>query len=346
MSGWLPETRRARSAVVRHLLLVLLLSVVPTVKAQFGLSGEVGVGSGIDATLAADTLTSTVPLRLFAHLEAELDLSPVTLHLVLDPSVALPGPAPTEPTADPGLSEAYALYRSGNLDLSLGLERLPLTGARLSEPLSLEPRGKGGLAQGVLGARASLFLDGVRIRPAFLFQDDHLGGVLSVRFDLSGAEFEAHALYLDGAALGLSGSGLVGDLVLYGEGWLLADADLGDLRGRGALGLSGFWGDALWTVEGTLAPVPVGASGLAAPAFPQVGARIGLPVGDLGVLDATVGVGFPGSLLNPGETAIAVTGALSYSVNDFDHRFSVGPSVAFTEQGSNLGMSVTVVGFF
>jgi hypothetical protein len=331
---------------MRRLLLVVLLSAGATVQAQFGLSGEVGVSSGVDAILVGDMLTPRVPLRLFAHLEAELDLSPVTLRGVLDPSVALPDPTPTEPTADPGLSEAYALYRSGNLDLSLGLERLPLTGARLSEPFSLEPRGKGGLPQGVLGARVSLFLDGVRIRPAVLYQDDHLGGVLSVRFDLGGAEFEAHALYLDGAALGLSGSGLVGDLVLYGEGWLLADAELGNLRGRGALGLSGFWGDALWTVEAALAPAPFGGSGLAAPAFPQVGAQIGLPVGDLGALDATVGVGFPSSLVTVGDTAVAATASLSYSVNEFDYRFSVGPSVAITERSSTFGVSLTVVGFF
>jgi hypothetical protein len=316
--------------------------------AQPSLTGEVGIRSGPSATLVGDTLTPSVPLQLFAHLDAEWSFKPVTLRLALDPSVALPGPTPTEPHVDLGLTEAYAHYRGADLDVSIGIERLALSGSRLSEPLSLEPRSGQGQPQGLLGARAALFLDGVRIRPAALYHDGSFGGALSVRFDLSGAEFEAHALYLDGAALGVTGSGLVGNLVLYGEAWLLADAtlDLGTLGGRGSLGVSGFWGDALWTIEGAFAPAPGQGNDLSAPAFPQLAAQIALPIGEAGALDAAVGVGLPGSLVNPGESALATTAAVSYSVTEFDHRFSVGPTVVLSELGSSFGVTVTVVGFF
>jgi hypothetical protein len=339
---------RAPRRVAALAVAVAIAVTAGLASAQPSLVGEVGIRSGVSATLVGSTLTPSVPLQLFAHLDAEWSLDPVTLRVVLDPSVALPGPAPTEPRAELGLTEAYALYRGADIDLSVGVERLALSGSRLSEPLSLEPRRDPGQPQGLLGARAALYLDGVRIRPAALYHDGGFGGALRVRLDLSGAEFEAHALYLDGAALGLTGSGLVGDLVLYGEAWLLADADLdlATLRGRGALGLSGFWGDALWTVEGAFAPPPFGNASLHAPAFPQFGGQISLPVGDAGALDAVVGVGLPGSLLTPGQTAVAGTASLSYSFSDSDYRFSVGPSAAITELGSTFGLTVTVVGFF
>lgn len=346
MSTLAPVRQVALRGIV--LLLVTLALSLGSGSAQPSLIGEVGIRSGPSVGLVGDTLTPSVGLRLFAHLDAEWALDPVTLRVVLDPSVALPGPSPTEPRAEIGLTEAYALYRAADVDLSIGIERLPLSSARLSEPLSLEPRSDQGQPQGILGARASIFLDGVRIRPIAVYHDGDFGGALSVRFDLSGAEFEAHALYLDGAAVGLGGSGLVGELVLYGEAWLLAgaDLDLGDLSARGALGLSGFWGDALWTVEGAFAPAPGTGNDLSAPAFPQFAAQLALPIGEAGALDATVGVALPSSLLTPGESALAGTAALGYRYGDPDYSVSVGPTATVTELGSAFGLSLAVVTFF
>ena len=173
-----------------------------------------------------------------------------------------------------------------------------------------------------------------------IYQAGSVGGSLSVRVEFGNFEIEGHAVYLDAFAGGLTASGLVGDLVLYGEGWLLSDP----LRGRGAVGLSGFWGDALWTLEGAFAPTT--ASGFEARAFPQFGGQLNLPVGDEGSLDVLVGVGLPGSLLMPGETALVVLANASYSVTRFDHQVTIGPSVAITELGSAFGVTLAVLGFF
>lgn len=62
---------------------------------------------------------------------------------------------------------------------------------------------------------------------------------------------EAHALSITGArfAYGAGVSGLVGDLVVYGELWTLTAPS----EARYALGLSGSFADGIWTVEGGFA---------------------------------------------------------------------------------------------
>jgi hypothetical protein len=52
--------------------------------------------------------------------------------------------------------------------------------------------------------------------------------------------------------LGLSGSGTVAGVVVYGEGWALFDP----FEARYALGLSGSLGEGLWTLEGGYASFP------------------------------------------------------------------------------------------
>ena len=329
------------AATVRRLLLALLLSA-GVAQAQFSLSGEVGLTTTVGASVAGGFAPVGVSTAYRAHLEAEIDLDPITLRGVFDPSFTVPGPAPTEPTADPGLTEAYVRYREGDLDLSAGLERLPLSGARLSEPFGLEPRGAGGQPQGVLGVRASYFGSGWRARPVLIYQDRRFGGSLSVRGEFGSFELEGHAVYLGTLAGGLTASGLVGDLVLYGEGWLLTDP----LRGRGALGLSGFWGDALWTLEAALAPAPTTGSGFEAPAFPQFGGQLNLPVGDEGSLDLLVGVGLPESPLMPGETLLVALADVRYSLLRFDHQVTIGPTVSYSGLGTTIGVSMQVTAFF
>ena len=126
---------------------------------------------------------------------------------------------------------------------------------------------------------------------------------MSVRREFDSFDLEAHLLYLNGFAAGLGGSGLVGDIVVYGEAWLLANP----WDGRGALGASGFWGDLLWTLEAAYAADPLDTAteteldfeetllNLANP-YPQLLGQLSLPVGDAGNLDLNVSLGLVDSV--------------------------------------------------
>lgn len=191
---------------------------------------------------------------LGAHLEARYDLNPLRFQLVLDPGVNFSRLV----TAEAGLTELYALYRQGTLDVSAGLERLPLEVARLSLPYGLEPLGPLGNRQGRWGARVSWNPEATRLRLALLEEAGRWLPVLSLRREFGDFELEAHALYPARWVLGLGGSGTVAELVIYGEGWLLLEP----LEARYALGLSGSLGEGVWTLEGgyaSLLPLqPVG----------------------------------------------------------------------------------------
>lgn len=237
--------------VLRTFLLVWL-SLLPGFSfAQVGVRGEFGVVTDYSLVSVGRTPEGTFGLTLQGRLEADYDLEPVMFRFVLEPSVRLAGDGVEGTFTQPGLTEAFARYRLDDLDLSAGVERLPLETARLSVPFRLETVGKTGQPSGLLGARATFFAGDLRVRPALVYRqgDDRLGGVMSVRQTIRRFEGEAHAPYLDGFVAGLGGSGLVGDTVLYGEAWLLARP----WDGRGALGASGFWGELLWTVEAAYA---------------------------------------------------------------------------------------------
>ncbi len=180
--------------------------------------------------------------NLGAHLEARYDLNPLRFQLVLDPGVNFSRSV----TTDAGLTELYALYREGQLDVSAGLERLPLEVARLSLPYSLEPVSPLGNRQGRWGARISWNPEETRVRLAILEDAGRLIPILSLRREFSDFELEAHALYLARWVVGLGGSGTVAGLVVYGESWLF----LHPLEARYTLGLSGSLADSLWTLEG------------------------------------------------------------------------------------------------
>lgn len=179
---------------------------------------------------------------LGAHLEARYDLNPLRLQLVLDPGVRFS----RSPTAEAGLTELYALYREGELDVSLGLERLPLEVARLSVPYNLEPASLLGNRQGRWGARVGWNPQEARVRLAVLENAGRPLPILSLRREFGSLELEAHLLYPTRWVLGLGGSGTAVGLVVYGETWLLLEP----LEARYALGLSGSLGDGVWTLEG------------------------------------------------------------------------------------------------
>ncbi|MCS7068730.1 MAG: hypothetical protein RMK51_04250 [Meiothermus sp.] len=192
--------------------------------------------------LAISNAPLTASWGLGARLEARYDLSPLRFQLVLDPGVSFSRSV----TPDAGLTELYALYREGELDVSAGLERLPLEVARLALPYSLEPVSPLGNRQGRWGGRVSWNPEATRLRLAVLEAGGRLVPALSLRREFGEFELEAHALYPARPVVGLGGSGTVAGLVVYGEGWLL----LNPSEARYALGLSGSLGEGWWTLEG------------------------------------------------------------------------------------------------
>ncbi len=198
--------------------------------------------------LAISNLPLGASWGLGARLEARYDLDPLRFYLVLEPGVNFARPVIT----DAGLTELYLLYRRGELDLSAGLERLPLEVARLSLPYSLEPLSPLGTRQGRWGARVGWNPEATRVRLAVLEDAGRLVPILSLRREFAEFELEAHALHPAQWVVGLGGSGTVAGVVVYGEGWLF----LNPLEARYALGLSGHLGEGLWTLEGGYATLP------------------------------------------------------------------------------------------
>lgn len=324
--------------------------------AQLSYRGEVEVATDLAYASVNQTLTDTVGLTLRGHFEADYFVKPLDFRLVLDPTVRLTSAGPESALVEPGLTEAFALYRFGNLDLSAGLERLPLQTARLSVPFRVEPVGKLGQPLGLLGVRANVYLTDWRVRPALLYrvQDDRLGGVLSVRREFASFDLEAHVLYLDGFTFSVGGSGLIGDIVVYGEAWLLTNP----WDGRGALGLSGFAGDLLWTLEAAYAADPLEPTSLdpdpnpneptlpnLANAYPQLSGQFSLPVGDGGSVELNTGLGLRGSLLGD-SSALQASTSLFYRHTGGDYRVTAGPTFNHTELATVYGLRLSVTTFF
>lgn len=329
--------RLTAALAIAVLLGTALAQVRVRVEVPYGVS--VGIASLAGATAGEARLVAGV------RFDGEARLDPLRLTLRLEPSLTgtdatsvPPAGSTSEPQWDAGLEEAYALLRLGAVDASAGLERLPLETARLTVPYQVDRSEAGGRRLGVLGARASLYLDPLRLRAAFLDRDGSLGGALSVRADLTSAQLEAHAVYLDGLALGVGASGTVADTVLYGEGWLLA----APWRGRGALGASGYLGDALWTTELAFAPLP-GAAGSAA--VPQLAAQVSVPLGLDATLEAHASAAWAESVLVPGAHRLAAQGALTWVGGTPDVQLELGPAVQTSELGTHYALTLRLTSF-
>ncbi len=202
------------------------------------------------------TLTPGAPASTIwaarAHVEGSHVSGPVSLHLVLDPAVWSDGSASH---LIPGLTEAYLRTQAGRLELSAGVERLPLEVGRLTLPFTVEPVDALGQRSGVLGLRATWYPnDATRLRLAAFEYNDVVAPLLSARRQFGAYELEGHALALGGrTALGLGGSGLLGNLVVYGELWALTVP----AEWRYAVGVSGSIRNGIWTLEaGYAAPLP------------------------------------------------------------------------------------------
>ncbi len=309
--------------------------------AQLSYKGEFEFSSSVSATQAKQLDSSQFSLALRAHLEADYDVSPLSFRLVLEPGVNLNGPLIDNVVFEPGLTEAYALYRLDTLDFSAGLERLPLEYARLSAPFSIEPIGKTGLKQGLWGARATLYLNDWRVRPALVYrsQDEQAGAVISVKKNFSDFELEAHTLYLDQRfALGLGGSGLLGDLIIYGETWLLSN----DFEGRAALGLSGFWDDKLWMLEAAYAPNPLVPK---VDAVAQILGQISIPQGENGSVEFGTALAYLDQPPLIPQTLYALINA-SYQISEQDYTLSTGITALISEQSQSYNLNFSLTGFF
>lgn len=335
------------NVLLRALLLTAVLAATAAATAQLRVRIEVPYGVAVGVASVAG---ATAPEATFATglaLDAELRLDEVTATLRMQPSLtAFDGTAAAQaalagrasPDWEPGLREAYLLVREGPVDLAAGFQRMPLETARLSVPYQVDRTLADGGRQGLLGARASVFVGPLRLRGALLERSGSLGGAFSVRADLTSVQLEGHAVYLDGMALGVGASGTVGATVLYGEAWLLSDP----WRGRGALGASGYLGDALWTAEAAFAPPP-GAQG--APAIPQVLGQVSLPVGDAGSLELVAGAALIDSLLVPGTSRLAGLAALTWTTGDPDVRLELGPSLHTGELGTHYALTLRLTAF-
>lgn len=313
--------------------------------AQASLSGEVTVAPELGVVSSGARLTAEPGLALRLHLQfdvAKAPPGPLRLRATLDPALRLRGAEAASASFELGLSEAYALWPTSALDLSAGLERLPLETARLSVPYRLEPLSEGGQPLGLLGVRASVYLDAWRLRPAVVYraQDGQGGAVLSVRRDFGGFDLEAHASYLARrAALGLGGSGLAGEIVLYGETWLITNP----WEARGALGASGYLGDALWSAELAYAPP---ATAPAAGPVPQLLAQFSLPQGEAGSWEALAGLALVESALEPGAKRLAALGSLSYAESSGEARLRLSLGVSHGELATAYRLGLSLSGFF
>ena len=339
---------------MKALLLLVPFLAATLAFAQLSYRGEIEVAGDLSFASTNQVLNEGIGLSLRGHLEADYSLDPLDFRLVLDPTVLVTSAGLDSAFIDPGLTEAFALYRLDSVDFSAGLERLPLETARLSVPFRVEPVNRLGQPLGLLGVRANVYLEDWRVRPALVyrFQDDQLGGVVSVRREFASFDLEAHFLYLNGFAVGLGGSGLVGDIVVYGEAWLLANP----WDGRGALGASGFIGDLLWTLEAAYAADPLDTAteteldfeetllNTANP-YPQLLGQLSLPVGDEGNLDLNASFGWVDGFLGD-SSALQAIGSLLYTYSESDYQVTVGPTFNHTEFVTVYGLRLGVTAFF
>ncbi len=342
------------------LLYTFLLFAVSFASAQPYYRGEVEFTA--DSSLST-AFSAQNGLTLAGHLEAgydlELtnlgldDLSPITFSLVLDPSVRVNQIVTTEP----GLTELYATTTYGDLDFSVGVERLPLETARLSVPYSVEPVGVRGVRHGVPGVRGVFYSGDWRLRGVVFYRDteqdfiESVTPIVSVRRAFDSFDLEAHALYQNGLVTGLGGSGLVSNVVVYGEAWLLTGAGFTDISARGTLGLNGNLATGTWTLEAAyLTPGDTSlkdddnvAPAQVLPAVnprPAVLGQVALPLGDEG----DISLSFTGNAFFDPDAVRSGVGA-SYTLLS-DAELTVGAAARFGPEPTVATLRLSVKGFF
>lgn len=274
-----------------RLFLFVVILLASTAVAQFSYRGDVSLGSTTSYASAEVTLpngqtarvdNTSFQVSLKAHLEGDLTFDDLGFFLVLDPSATVNDKS--EVDGKIGLTEVYGRYQVGDFDISAGFERLPLETARLSVPFSISevssenvsadsPKGS---LEGIWGARVLWYPGDYRFRLAGFYRaDEQFGVALSAKRFFGEFELEATAIYDNHFTFGLNGSGLIGDVVVYGESWLLLNTPVAngtETTFRGLLGATGYLGDSLWTLEAGYFPNFNSTS-----PFPQVLAQWQLP---------------------------------------------------------------------
>lgn len=331
-----PSASRLR----RVALLLAVLSVTPAF-AQVRASIEWQLGARVGASYGVPPVPSA-PLagsNLSVLVDAEARQGDVTLTLLARPGLRLDGEPIAAAQGQAGLQEAALAVSGAHLDVRVGVLRAPLETARLSVPFRVDGVTPLGDRHGLPGAEAAVYLDRVRVRAQGWWREDHAGGSLAVRLDRTRYQLEAHAV-LDGTwTFGLGASGTAGDTVLYGEAWVLTDP----VRVRGAAGASGYWGDALWTVEAAVAPPPGGPE---LEAYPQLLARLDVPLAEPnGAVALSGGAGWAPSVLHPGTHAFAAQAAALWSVGDPEMQLDLGPALQRDDAGTRVVLTLRLTAY-
>jgi hypothetical protein len=337
--------RRRALARLTGALLLAALGVAAAQPGPLRLRGEVGVDAGLAATWVAGVREVRVPLTVRARLEAELPLGgDLRLRGLASPAIAV-GTGGDDPQLVPGVQEALLAWRGRSLDLSAGLERWPLGELRLAPALRLDGRLPTGEPRGLLGARATVYRHPWRLRVGLAaptgddLVPDRVGAAASARLDVAQVTLEAHAFRAARAGGGLTVSGTAGQLVAYGEAWLLAEP----WTARGGAGLTGYLGDLLWTAEVAWAPPDGGLEGDARPALRLSGRGT---VGRDGGLEAGAGLAFPTSRSDPDRRAAFVEAYLAWTVDRPDATLTLRPSAAHGDGVTRLGATLSLTSYF
>ena len=337
-------TRRRLAGLVAALLVAALVPAAAQ-PGPLDLRGEVGVDTALVATWAAGTRDTRIPLTVRARLEAELPLAAgVRLASVASPAIAV-GTGGDDPQLVAGLQEARIVRRGTTLDLSAGLERWPLGELRLAPALRLDGTLPTGEPRGLVGARATAFVHPWRLRVGVAsptgddLVPDRLGAVASLRLDVAQVTLEGHAFRTVRPGGGVTASATVGDLVVYGEAWLLH----GPWEARGGAGLTGYLGDLLWTAEAAWAPPDGALEADARPALRLAGSRA---IGRNGNLDGGAGLALPTSRSDPDRRVAQVDAYLAWSVDRPEATLTVRPSVVHGDGVTRLGARLSLTTYF
>lgn len=164
------------------------------------------------------------------------------------------GGAGSTPAVDGSVSvtEALVAYRAGAVDLYAGRVTLPVETARLTVPYTLTPPDERGRRIGLEGVRADLYVGSNRLQLAAVRLSGRWTPVAALRHASAGWEVSGRLLVEeDGLAAGVGWSGLIGEVVAYGEIWRVP----GEADPRYSAGASGYVGDGLWTAELARAPL-------------------------------------------------------------------------------------------
>jgi hypothetical protein len=250
------------------IILIALFLILSNSWAQLSYRGDLSMGGTTTHTQIEVDLPNGQTIQvsnagfqvvLKGHLEADLNFDDFGIYLVLDPNITLNDESEIDVVL--GLTEAYAKYQLGEFDISSGFERLPLETARLSIPFALsEVSGNAsaaspkGLMEGIWSARVLWYPGEYRFRLVGFYQDEEeqFGVTLSAKRFFGDFELEATAIYDNHFTLGINGSGLLGEVVVFGETWLLLNTPIPEgtkTTLRGLLGATGYLGDSLWTLE-------------------------------------------------------------------------------------------------